>query len=50
MTTEVKRNIGKFQTTMEYLFDEKTTKILDDLIKEARKEIFESTPDSTTPR
>lgn len=52
MTSEVKRNIGQFETKLESLFDEKTSKILDDLIRESRKEIFESQPKlgSATPK
>ena len=54
MTADMKRQTGRFQTTLEYLFDEKTSKILDEFIRESRKEVFESTPemkpDSATPR
>lgn len=53
MTTETTRNrhtnMG-FGLTLGALFDDKTTKLLDELIKESRKEIFESKTDSTTPK
>jgi len=44
MSTEAYKNRSavRFQSTLEYLFDENTTKILDELIRESRKEIFES--------
>lgn len=53
MATEATRNrhtnMG-FGVTLGALFDEATTKLLDELIKESRKEIFESNSDSTTPK
>jgi hypothetical protein len=55
MATEAtrSRNTGRFEMTLGTLFDEKTAKILDDLIRESRKEIFESNsiskPDSAIP-
>jgi hypothetical protein len=49
MATESTRNrhtnMG-FGVTLGALFDETTTKLLDELIKESRKEIFESKADS----
>lgn len=53
MTTEATRsrhtNMG-FGVTLGSLFDESTAKLLDELIKESRKEIFESSSGSTTPK
>lgn len=50
MTADIKRQPARFQVTLEALFDEKTSKILDDFIRESRKEIFESTVDLPTPK
>lgn len=50
MTSEVKRNTERFELTLGTLFDEKMSKILDELIKESRKEIFETKSDSATPK
>ncbi len=52
MTAEAQRtkNTGRFEMRLESLFDEKTSKILDELIRESRQEIFESKSDSTTPK
>ena len=41
---------SRFEVKLENFMDEQSLKILDDLLRESRKEIFESRPDLTIPK